>query len=181
MECKAKIQNISRGLKGGYIVAFEVNARLDDIARYEDQDLTIGIKKYREKRSLNANAYFHVLVGKIAEVIGRSVSYVKNDLIASAGFIEMVGQEPAIIKTNIEPEQMMEQEILHTKVCKVDVSDNGELVFFYKVYRGSHTYNTKEMARLIDLTVQQAKDLDIETLPPYELERMKEEWNGQKD
>ena len=42
----------------------------------------------------------------------------------------------------------------------------------YQVYRGSHTYDTKEMSILIGGTVQEAKDLDIETMPPDELERM---------
>lgn len=40
-------------------------------------------------------------------------------------------------------------------------------------YYGSHTYNTKEMSRLIDGVVTRCKELDIETLPPDELKRMK--------
>ena len=48
---------------------------------------------------------------------------------------------------------------------------------FYKVYRGSHTYDTKEMSALIDGTVADAKELGIETATPNELMRMKQEWN----
>ena len=47
------------------------------------------------------------------------------------------------------------------------------------VMRGSHTYNTREMAHLIDMTVQEAKELDIETLPPQEIERMMKQWDAQ--
>ena len=43
--------------------------------------------------------------------------------------------------------------------------------------RGSHTYDTKEMSRLIDGAVFEAQALGIETLPPDELERMKQQWN----
>jgi hypothetical protein len=42
--------------------------------------------------------------------------------------------------------------------------------------RGSHTYDSREMSRLIDGTVSEAKELGIETLSPAELERMKQQW-----
>ena len=35
--------------------------------------------------------------------------------------------------------------------------------------RGSHTYDSKEMSRLIDGTVSEAKELGIETMPLDEL------------
>jgi hypothetical protein len=56
------------------------------------------------------------------------------------------------------------------------VLDNGKLYRVYMVMRGSHTYDTKEMARLIDGTVSEAKELGIETMPPDELKRMVELW-----
>lgn len=43
-------------------------------------------------------------------------------------------------------------------------------------YHGSSTYDTKQMARLIDSLVQDCKQLDIETLPPEKLALLKEEW-----
>ena len=44
------------------------------------------------------------------------------------------------------------------------------------LYYGSSTYDKPTMSRLIDNIVQDAKALDIETLTPDELERMREEW-----
>jgi hypothetical protein len=46
--------------------------------------------------------------------------------------------------------------------------------------RGSHTYDTKEMSRLIDGVVEAAKELGIETLTPEQLERMKAAWKSGK-
>ena len=43
-------------------------------------------------------------------------------------------------------------------------------------YYGSSTYDTKQMARLIDLVVEDCKQQGIETLTPEELERMALEW-----
>ncbi|WP_185752662.1 hypothetical protein [Butyrivibrio sp. AE2032] len=42
--------------------------------------------------------------------------------------------------------------------------------------RGSHTYNTVEMARLIDGVIGEAKELDIETITVTERDKMLEQW-----
>lgn len=133
--------------------------------------VSIIIKKYREKRSLDANAYFHVLVGKIADVLNISKARCKNILICRYGQVEYVDDQPAVLKTNIPVDHMLEQEFLHCTPVGVRVEDGTEVIF-YKVYRGSHTYDTKEMSILIDGTVSEAKELDIETMTPDELERM---------
>ena len=44
------------------------------------------------------------------------------------------------------------------------------------LYYGSSTYDTAQMARLIDLIVQDCRALGVETLPPYKLAAMVEEW-----
>lgn len=45
-----------------------------------------------------------------------------------------------------------------------------------KCYRGSSTFNQKEMSQLIDMVVQDCKEQGVETATPNELERMKQEW-----
>ena len=47
---------------------FQVLPRvLDHISTLEDTEYELSIKKVGKRRSLNANAYFHSLVGEIAE------------------------------------------------------------------------------------------------------------------
>ena len=71
----------------------------------------------------------------------------------------------------------MRLETLHIRpTSATKVLDNGRLYRVYLVMRGSHTYDTKEMSRLIDGAVYEAKQLGIEVLPPDELERMKATW-----
>lgn len=137
------------------------------------QKVRIKIEKYREKRSLDANAYFHVLVGKIADVIGISKNRCKNMLICRYGQMEILDDAPVVIHSNVPIEKMAEQQLLHCDPVDCYTDGDAEMVI-YQVYRGSHTYDTKEMSILIDGTVQEAKDLDIETMPPDELERMME-------
>ena len=52
-----------------------------------DKDLDIEVKQHREKRSKNANAYFHVLVNKIAGELNESDETVKTRLVIEYGAI----------------------------------------------------------------------------------------------
>ena len=48
------------------------------------------------------------------------------------------------------------------------------------VYYGSSSYDTKEMSRLIDSVIQEAKDIGIEVLSERELQLIKDDWNAPK-
>ena len=155
---------------------FTVRFTVDDIGNMEelkDIDLDISIKKYSDKRSLSANAYFHVLVGKIAEKLTVSKAKAKNILICKYGQPEMVDGSPMVYKTNAPVEYMEELESIHTIPVKFE-----ENATFYKVYRGSSTYNSAEMNRLIEGAVADAKELGIETLTPEEISRMLSQWKA---
>ena len=52
----------------------------------------------------------------------------------------------------------------------------GKLFRINLVMRGSHTYDTKEMSELIKGTVEEAKELGIETATPQEIKEMEERW-----
>ena len=136
------------------------------------------LKEHKERRSLDSNAYFHVLADKLRQKLGLSMAEVKNHLIASYGQIQYVDAQPMIYKTNAPEEYMMQQEFLHTKCIQITEDDNGRPVFYYRVYRGSHTYNSSEMSALIAGTVEECKAQDIETATPEEIARMAALWEG---
>lgn len=142
--------------------------------------LDIRIKKHRNRRSLDANAYFHVLVDRLADRLGISKPRCKNIMIGRYGqpfYIDESETAEAVIKTNIPVSKMMENETVHCMPCGQKTEDGKELVF-YKIFRGSSTYDTKEMSDLIDGTVSECRDLGIETLPPEELKRMLALWKA---
>ena len=56
-------------------VRFDFREKFDQL---QDKELDIEIKQHREKRSRNANAYFHVIVNKIAGETGESDEAVKT-------------------------------------------------------------------------------------------------------
>ena len=157
-------------------ITFEVNendivkAEYDKLKSYDK--LKIKAVKYTQRRSLDANAYFHVLVGKIADALTISKAKAKNVLICKYGQPQLLPDGDIMVyKTNAPEEFMWEQESIHAIPVKYE-----EKATFYRIYRGSHTYDTKEMSVLIDGTVAAAKELGIETATPAEIAEMKERW-----
>jgi hypothetical protein len=138
--------------------------------------LDIKAVKHRKKRSLDANAYFHVLVGKLADALRTSKAECKNELICLYGQPELLDGEQLVYTTKAPPEYMNKQELLHTICSRVSYDENGEKLYTYNIYRGTHTYDSREMAILIDGTVSECKEQGIETIPPKDLEKMLKEW-----
>lgn len=181
METRGTIKSISVTYpEHRALITVEALADPADVEQLVGKDLTIVLKPYKARRSLDANAYFHVLCSRLADALGLSMSRVKNELITSYGQPDEIDGEMVVIKTNLPVDVMMEQELLHCRACRTEIQ-NGREVVFYRVYRGSHTYNTAEMSKLIDGTILECKEQGIETIPPEELRRMMERWGKQAE
>lgn len=177
MEFTGKSIGVSRDWNSGkFHWIFEVNEDSAITEHYDStkdiEKLSVKVTKYRQKRSLDANAYFHALVGKIADKLTISKAKAKNVLICKYGQPQLLPDDSIMVyKTNAPQEFMWEQESIHCIPIRYE-----ETATFYKVYRGSHTYDTAEMSYLIDGTVEDAKELGIDTATPAEIERMKALW-----
>lgn len=137
-------------------------------------DLTLH--KDKKKRSLDSNAYFHVLCDELRQKLGISMARCKNHLIADYGQVMYLEEGvPLIYKTNAPEDYMMELETIHTKCIKVS-EENGRPVYFYRVYRGSHEYNSIEMNALIKGTVAECEAQGISTATPDEIAHMAMLW-----
>lgn len=136
--------------------------------------LEVKIKPVRRKRSLDANSYMWVLCDKIAQVVRHST---KVDVYRRA--VQEVGKwtDVAII-TRALPTFLDEWnnrgDGWFADVASSKLKDCTKV----RCYYGSSVYDTKEMSRLIDYLVQEAKELGIETLPPDELKRLSMEWGA---
>lgn len=180
MESKGRLVDANRNIfSNKWRITFEVDA-LPEVDTMSDKDLRITAVQWREKRSLNANSYFHVLVGKIATVLGIGLTECKNKIMAEYGQLDIddSGKLMTIImKDDIEWESI---EWLHLKPTpKTKTLDDNNLYRVYLIIKGSHLYDTKEMSHLIDGAVSEAKELGIETLTPAELSVMLDRWGGE--
>ena len=160
------------------VLSLEVESKASAIDDYIGKELNVDIKEYRERRSLDANSYFHVLVGKIAEKTGSSFTEIKNHLIKEYG--QMNRLPDGALDWAIKPETFDWTKCVETHYQPTDryVEDKEKSTKYpiYIVMRGSHTYDTKEMSLLIDGTISEAKGIGIETATPDELARMMASW-----
>lgn len=180
MDVAGKLINVTRDILSGKLnITFQIeNEAIDELNDLAKLDrLNIVAKKFRKKRSLDANAYFHVLVGKLADKLIISKTRCKNLLICRYGQQEFLedGKE-YLIKSTVPISQMLEQELIHCQAFGCEYDEDGVEWISYRVFRGSHTLDTKEMSILIEGTVQECKDFGIETLTPKELDRMLSLW-----
>lgn len=154
------------------VVAFLMGDKADKKALYE-----LSLHQERRHRSLDSNAYFHVLVGKLAQALNPPISKArcKNMLIADYGQEEYIDGQIVVIKSNLPPEKMLDIEYLHTSCVRIS-QENGKEVYFYKVYRGSHTYDSKEFSKLLEGTIQECRQVGIQTATPEELAKMNQLW-----
>lgn len=174
MKVRAQLNDVSFTVDGKQRLCFTLDHRVDTSGL--TGDLCLSFEKWREKRSKDANSYFHVLKDKIAEKNGESATETHNQLIADYGQLEIIDDHlmPIIIRDDINWRRL---EGLHVRPTgNRKVLDDGVLYQVYLVMRGSHTYDTAEMARLIDGTISEAKELGIETATPAEKERMLQLW-----
>lgn len=136
-----------------------------------------AIKEWRQKRSLDANAYFHVLVGEIAKVTNMGFDEVKTSLVTEYGTVE---RDADGMKVGFKLPASVDVNRIYRYVRCFDTRTEGGVAFnCYIVFKQTHLMDSREMSRLIDGTVLEAKNLGIETLPPAELERMSLKW-GEK-
>ena len=127
----------------------------------KEKEFDIEVRRHRQRRSLDANSYFHVLVGKIAQRIGSSSAEVKNRMLSLYGQMDTDGENKPIFMIVRDDIQVEKWEEIHLRATEQTRVLNGILYRVYISIRGSHTYNTKEMSTLIDGTISEAKDAGL--------------------
>lgn len=134
-------------------------ATRDDNKEYE-------VKEHKRKRSLDANAYYWVLVNKIAEALNQKKEFVH---------MEMLRFYSETYSVLLPAEQDITGLIKYYDV-ESTIKRGGKLYKTYKAYLPSSEMNTKQMSVLIDGIVSEAKQLGIETMTPNQIEEMKAMW-----
>lgn len=145
---------------------------IEQIIQYlskQDKTKQYEVKEVKDNRSLNANKYAWKLITEIANVMRISKEEVYIEMLKLYGQSEMVS-----VLADIEVSKYFKY---YSEAGESIL--NGKKFKHYKVYMGSSEMNTKQMSILIDGIVQEAKQLDIETMTPSELSRLKERWNNE--
>lgn len=154
------------------------------------------IKEKKKKRSLDANAFFWLLVNRIAaklrisdtevhdKLLSENIAYYHND---EGGIDWKVSPiEPNDYGLIVEQVNNDYTYYLDSKMKVTLKKETGEFVhskdgadIVGRVYwhiKGTHQMDSKEMSRILESTIYQAKDLGIETESPEKIKRMEEAW-----
>ncbi len=138
--------------------------------------LTAAFAWYKESRSLNANAYFHVLVDKIAEKMQLGADEIKVKMVLEYGTMATECGEPVIVA--LPKSANISEYWTYAKWIADFIAKNGKPYSQYVFYKHTHTLDKSEMARLINGVVYEAQELGIETRTPDELASLIENWEG---
>jgi len=172
---------ITRELNGDYNIMLVVpkqeqssmeplNGLLND-----DKLKACTIEHKKKKRSLNANAYAWALLTKIADVLRSSKEEVYFLMLKRYGQSTLVSIEDKVNEFGERIVDIFKKAIkYHEELGRSEL--NGKDFVHIKVYMGSSEFDTKQMAIFIDGIVSEAKELNISTMAPREIEQLKERW-----
>lgn len=126
------------------------------------------LKQYRQKRSLSANAYAWVLCDKLADKLKTTKEQVYRQAIDSVGVFEE-------IKVNTpEAGQRFKRIWMQNGLGWLTKTIDDTTIL---AYYGSSTYDSKQMARLIDFLQEECVNQGIEVRPQWEVDAMLTEWD----
>lgn len=132
----------------------------------QDKDKFFEIKEYKKKRSLNSNSYLWVLCTEIANIMNLSKEEVYVKMLEDYGVSILVP-----LTTETEPEKYFKY---YSYFDKGNL--NNKECIWYKVFKGSSEYDSKEMSHLLNGVVEEAKQLGIMTLDEIEIQKMLDRW-----
>ena len=135
----------------------------------------IDIAKWREKRSLDSNAYAWVLLDKIAEKTRNTKENIYREIIKRVGVFEILPIKDDAVNSFIKRWQSKGL----GWVCD-NLGSSPKLKGYTKIvaYYGTSTYDTKEMSRFLDEIVSEAKELGIQVETPEQIAEMKSLWSS---
>jgi hypothetical protein len=142
----------------------DFKALVDDMGQVEK--LSIEIKPYRKRRSLDANALCWKLCTEIANIIRTDKESVYLEMLKRYGQSDIVSVSKGI---DVKPYFKYYEKAGEGRV-------NGKEFTHYKVYQGSSEYDTRFMSIFLDGIVSEAKAMGIQVLSSRDLSLLKEEW-----
>ena len=177
MNLTGKIHSVAFSVDGKPLISFEVNEgqpALKVAQKFKEcPKITLQLKEYKAKRSLNANAYYWLLVGKLSKALNISTSYCHNVMLRRYGVLEMVDDTPVYLlfpDTDEAQKKVDEAETYHVKpTSNVRTGNDGKMYRTYMLLKGSHQYNTAEMATLISGLRDECTQVGIPVETPDEI------------
>lgn len=138
-----------------------------ELENIKDNKKLYRFEPYKEKRSNKANKYFWELLGQLCLEMGLDTIEEYKKRVRQLG----VFRYWEIDKDNVATfNKMWSDNGIAWFTDVVDIAENGKIGI--NAYYGSSSYNTKQMAKLIDGVVQDCKSIGIETETPENIKSL---------
>ena len=128
----------------------------------------IEIKEKKKKRSLDQNAMYWAVLTQVAKKLNISNPRCHNLMLRRYGVPERYGDQAVYVvlpDTDEAAERAAEAETYHLKpTSQVKAGKDGNNYRTYLLLRGSSTYDSGEMSRLVNGLLDEAKELGIEMI-----------------
>ena len=177
MNITGKIHSVAFSVDGMPLITFEVNEgqpALKMAQKFKEcPKINIKLSEHKKGRSLNANAYYWLLIGKLSKALNISTSYCHNVMLRRYGVLETVEETPVYLlfpDTDEAQRKIDEAETYHVKpTSNVRTGNDGKLYRTYMLLKGSHQYDTAEMASLISGLRDECYNVGIPVETPDEI------------
>lgn len=169
-------------LEGGWLMIRpqreEMGKAMAFIRKMKAKPYDLTLKEHRKKRSLDANAKLWAILSDLSVVLHLPPEEIYQ------GYIPDVGGNYQIVPVKPEAIPQWERDWCKGHIGRM-VDDMGEcrsaeLKGYHnlKLYRGSSEYDAAQFSRLLDLVIQDCKQLGVEYLSEREKALLLEEWGN---
>lgn len=161
MKFIAKNLKTTAYITGGIGLAFDTSIGVkEELSSLKQGDYVLSIEKVKNARSLQQNAYLWELIGQID--LKENGNRTNTEQIY-LNILTKAGAKVEFLQGLPEVKPLLEQFFRVVKEVDRRTNDKGVETVVYQCYIGTSKMNTEEMARVIDVAIEYASQLGIDS------------------
>lgn len=169
---RGKIKDIIVGIDTTFVTLAISKAETEGVQALGEGEIEITLKRYRERRTRDANALMWACLAEIAAAINSDKWAVYLRMLRRYGKFTHICVKPEAV--DAIRKQWRESEIVG------DITINGKPAVQMLCYYGSSTYDSKEFSVLLDGIISEMREMGLTPPPSEEMSAALERWNDEK-
>ncbi len=171
-----RIRDLTTDRHGNAVLTLEINEREAAEMLYDElnqcEKCEISVKKFRKKRSLDANALAWVMLGKLSEKLHIAPEIIYREMVRD------IGGNYEVLPVRADAVEKFCEAWEKNGLGWVTSTFPSKLYGYVNVmaYFGSSTYDTAQMSRLISNIMDECRTQGIETRTPEEVASIMQMW-----
>lgn len=179
-----RLKDMVRDREGNWIVSFmtksDFSEAFDDLSGF---DVSVDIKRYYRKRSLNANAFAWALIEQITNKL--QVTEPRNgwtkESVYQGAIREIGGVSETVYVRNDAVQRFRDNWSRNGTGWQSEILEQKENGTILTLYYGSSVYDVSQMSQLINILIQEAESLGIPTMTEKEVEKLLGGWKKKQE